>query len=460
MTAPTYSSDTREATGLRQAREALASGRASATALTEQALRAAEAARHAVNAFAAIDWDRALKAAADSDRRHAKGAARPLEGLPIAIKDLVDTRGIETRYGSPAYLGHVPAADADIVRALTAQGAIVIGKTTTHEFAWGVTTASERFGNTVNPLDRTRIPGGSSGGAAAAIAYGAVMAGVGTDTGGSVRIPAALCGVVGYKPTFGTFSTRGVFPLAPTCDHVGLLGRSVDDVRLLAGSLGVEAPESDAWLSARIGIIREAAPVPLSVQVGEAFDEAVHRLRQTFSCVPVETTGLFDAAFDAFAGIVLIEGGIEHFRRNSWERIAAHYGPETVDRLSRAKTMDLAAYARAQQNRRQFVTRLQVAMAAVDYLVLPTCPCIAPHLDADTVHIGTWTGTVREALMTYTAPFNLAGYPAISIPLQARTGQLPAALQIVARPGDDGALLQIAQQMASMLEADVLPACA
>ena len=448
---------------LRAAREWLAAGRTSATALAEQALRAAETARHTVNAFAAIDWDRALKAAADSDRRLAEGVARPLEGLPIAVKDLIDTRGIETRYGSPAYMGHVPAADADIVKALTAQGAIVIGKTTTHEFAWGVTTASERFGNTLNPLDRSRIPGGSSGGAAAAIACGAVLGGVGTDTGGSVRIPAALCGVTGFKPTFGTFSAHGVFPLAPTCDHVGLLGRHVDDVRLMAGALGIESPHSDAWLSARLGVIREIAPVPLSAEVGAAFDGAVQRLAQTFSCVPVEAAAVFDGAFAAFAGIVLMEGGIEHFRRSDWTHIAASYGAETVDRLSRARTMDLAAYASAQQGRRQLAERLHAAMAAVDYLVLPTCPCVAPHLDHDTVGIGAWSGTVREALMTYTAPFNLAGYPAISLPLAARPGQLPAALQIVAKPGDDGALLQIAHQMAALLAAgadvEAGPAC-
>ncbi|SDD91867.1 aspartyl-tRNA(Asn)/glutamyl-tRNA(Gln) amidotransferase subunit A [Cupriavidus sp. YR651] len=441
-----------QATGLRKTLRALAARRITATALTEQALEAAEASKRSLNAFSAIDWDRALKAAAESDRRYGENRQRPLEGLPIAIKDLIDTKGMETRYGSAAYLGNLPAADADIVRALVERGAIIIGKTTTHEFAWGVTTASARFGDTLNPLDRSRIPGGSSGGAAAAIAHGAVMAGVGTDTGGSVRIPAALCGVVGFKPTLGTLSTRGVFPLAPSCDHVGLLGEQVDDVVMLAEALHIEVPESDAWLSARLGVIREIAPVPLSPDIAAAFDGAMQRLAQIFACVNIGTSGLFDAVFDAFASIVLIEGGIEHFRRNDWDRIATHYNPETVDRLKRAETMDLRAYAAAQQTRRQFTARLHEVMSTVDYLVLPTCPCIAPHLDASNVSIGAWTGTVREALMTYTAPFNIAGFPAISIPLPTGDHSLPAALQIVARPGDDGALLQIAQQMEQMLQ--------
>ncbi|MFP3753933.1 Biuret hydrolase [compost metagenome] len=439
--------------GLRRSLDALATRQVSATALAEQALHEAEASKRAVNAFSTIDWDRALKAAAESDRRYAENRQRPLEGLPIAIKDLIDTKGMETRYGSAAYLGHLPAADADIVKALTERGAIVVGKTTTHEFAWGVTTASARFGDTLNPLDRTRIPGGSSGGAAAAIAYGAVMAGVGTDTGGSVRIPAALCGVVGYKPTFDTFSTRGVFPLAPSCDHVGLLGAQVDDVLLLADALHIEVPESDAWLSARVGVIPEIAPVPASPAVAAAFERAIERLGRVFACVNVDTSGVFDGAFDAFANIVLIEGGIEHFRRNDRDRIATHYNPETVDRLRRAETMDLSGYAAAQQTRRQFTARLREAMSTVDYLVLPTCPCVAPYLGAATVEIGAWSGTVREALMTYTAPFNIAGFPAISIPLPSGDCSLPAALQVVAKPGDDGALLQIAQQMELLLRA-------
>jgi len=240
------SSEAPRAPGLRQALDDLATRRMTAIALTEQALESAEACKRTVNAFSVIDWDRALKAAAQSDLRYAQGSQRPLEGLPIGVKDLIDTKDVETRYGSAAYLGHVPAADADIVKSLVEQGAILIGKTTTHEFAWGVTTASSVYGDTLNPLDRTRIPGGSSGGAAAAIAYGAVAAGLGTDTGGSVRIPAALCGVVGFKPTLGALSTRGVFPLAPTLDHPGLLGESVDDVVVLSGAFDIEVPENDA----------------------------------------------------------------------------------------------------------------------------------------------------------------------------------------------------------------------
>ena len=445
------------APGLRKALDALSTRRITATALTEQALEGAEASKRTINAFSVIDWDRALKAAADSDRRYAEGSQRPLEGLPIGVKDLIDTKGIETRYGSAAYLGHVPAADADIVKALVERGAIIIGKTATHEFALGVTTASTAYGDTLNPLDSTRIPGGSSGGAAAAIAYGAVAAGLGTDTGGSVRIPAALCGVVGFKPTFGALSTRGVFPLAPTFDHPGLLGHRVDDVVILSDAFGIEVPENDAWVSARLGVVREVAPVPLSPEIASAFDEAIDSLSEAFACVNVSTSCLFDTVYEAFANIVLVEASIEHFRKNDWDRIVTHYDSEIVERLERAKTMVLRDYAQAQQTRRTFTAKLHQVMSTVDYLILPTCPCIAPRVNAGEVRIGDWSGTVREALMTYTAPFNVAGFPSISIPLALGDRILPAALQIVARPGDDGALLQIAQQMELMLQTGVSP---
>ena len=439
------------APGLRRALEALATRRITVSGLIEQALDAAEAGKRELHAFAAIDWDGALSAAAESERRYAQGRQRPLEGLAIGVKDLIDTRGIETSYGSAAYLGHLPAFDADIVRALIERGAIPIGKTTTHEFAWGVTTASATFGDTLNPLDRTRIPGGSSGGTAAAIAYGAVAAGLGTDTGGSVRIPAALCGVVGFKPTFGALPTRGIFPLAPTLDHPGFLGETVDDIAVLAGAFHIEVPRNAESPHARLGVIREIAPVPLSAEIAAAFDGAVTRLAEAFACTTLDAPGLFGGVFEAFAHIVLAEGGAEHFRRNDADRIAAHYGRETIDRLERARTLTLGDYARAQQTRRDFTARLHRAMSEVDCLVLPTCPCTAPRVNQASIDIGNWSGTVREALMTYTAPFNVAGFPAISIPLAARDGLLPAALQIVAKPGHDAALLQIAQQIEQML---------
>lgn len=455
--APDYHPAPARSPGLRDTLAALRDGRTTAHAQAKQALLRAEACKSDFHAFSVIDWERALKAAADSDRRYEAGQPRSLEGLPIAVKDLIDTRGIETRYGSEAYLGHVPGIDADVVQALAERGAIVIGKTTTHEFAWGVTTASAAFGDTLNPLDTARIPGGSSGGAAVAIAGGAVAAGLGTDTGGSVRIPAALCGVAGFKPTLGALPTRGIFPLAPTLDHPGLLGGGVEDIMVLAEAFGIALPESDAWLSARLGVLAGIPPVPAEAAVAAAFDSAIARLGNVLSCEPMHAAGLFDGAYEAFAGIVLAEAAMEHFRRNDAARIAACYSADTQGRLALAGDLVMRDYATAQQTRHRLTRALRALLSTVDYLVLPTCPCLAPPHGVDALAIDGWSGTVRQALMGYTAPFNLAGFPAISIPLPARDGGLPAAMQIVARPGDDGPLLKIALEIERLLLAPSSP---
>jgi aspartyl-tRNA(Asn)/glutamyl-tRNA(Gln) amidotransferase subunit A len=231
------------------------------------------------------------------------------------------------------------------------------------------------------------------------------------------------------------------------------LARRSSTVALLASAFDIEVPQHASPASARLGVVREIAPVPLSAEVASAFDTTVASLGRFFACTTVDEPGLFDGLFEAFAHIVLTEGGVEHFRRNDAGRIAGHYSHETIERLERARTLTLGDYARAQQTRREFITRLHRAMSAVDYLVLPTCPCTAPRVGQSSIDIGDWSGTVREALMTYTAPFNVAGFPAVSIPLPAPDGRLPAALQIVAKPGCDGALLQISRQIERRMHA-------
>ena len=254
-----------------QTLQALRERDADAVDVTRDALERAKRCKSEINAFSKIDTERALTAAAESDRRYREGRARLLEGVPIAVKDMIDTAGCETRYGSQAFVGNIPTRDARVVETLRQSGAIILGKTTTHEFAWGVTTASEAFGDTKNPVDHSRVPGGSSGGMAAAIADGAVSAGLGTDTGGSVRIPAALCGTVGYKPTFGRLSSQGVFPLSKSLDHPGILGAKVADVEALAAAFGIVAGKLSGKL--RIGVIDALSPVPTDSTVRSAFPD-------------------------------------------------------------------------------------------------------------------------------------------------------------------------------------------
>jgi aspartyl-tRNA(Asn)/glutamyl-tRNA(Gln) amidotransferase subunit A len=436
---------------LGEALDGLRSGRLTVHELISHAVDQAQASTEHVNAFSVVARDRALAAAEESQRRYNSGTARSLEGLPIAVKDLIDTQNMETCYGSAAYAGHVPEVDADIVRVLVQQGAIVLGKTRTHEFGWGVTTTSPTFGNTLNPFDLERIPGGSSGGAAAALSYGVTCGSLGTDTGGSVRIPATLCGVVGFKPTFGALPRRGIFPLAHTLDHPGLLGRDVRDIQILAKACGLSKEETKSAATIRLGIIHEVRPVPLSEDVAQAFDAAIARLEKVYSAALVTDETLFEDVFNVFAGIVLTEGGVTHFSRSDPDRIATEYSPETADRLERAKGVSLRDYSMWQEGRRTFMAKLGSAMADIDFLLLPTCPCVAPRINETEIQIGSWSGTIREALMAYTAPFNVAGFPAISVPLRSDRDHLPMGLQIVAHPHNDAALVQFARAVEAHL---------
>jgi aspartyl-tRNA(Asn)/glutamyl-tRNA(Gln) amidotransferase subunit A len=346
----------------------------------------------------------------------------------------------------------MPSADAEVIRTLRKKGAAIIGKTTTHEFAWGVTTASEHFGDTLNPWDHSKIPGGSSGGMAAAIAYGTVSAGLGTDTGGSVRIPAALCGVVGFKPTYGLLSTQGVFPLAPSLDHVGVMGRSVGDVEMLASALGIRSGTAPRTSRYRIGIAGKTNDLPISSDVQRSLEKARVILEPHYDVVEVGDLPSFKRGFEVFAGIVLAEGGMVHFSRHDREYVKASYGSETASRLAIAEQTTIGTYADSQQARRAFVHQLDNAMADLDFMLLPTCPCTAPALGADRITMDSWSGSIREALMIYTAPFNLAGMPALSLPIfQAEADGMPVGLQIAARRGGDNGLLAFASEVEAHL---------
>ncbi|WP_332303204.1 amidase [Rhizobium sp. GR12] len=423
-------------------------GAISPAGVVDDAIREARHCQAAVNAFAEIDEIGARDAASEAEHRYREGRTRTLEGVVIAVKDMIDTRGVPTRYGSMAYVDHVPGKDAEVVRTLKDSGAIIVGKTTTHEFAWGVTTSSPDFGDTLNPHDHSRIPGGSSGGMAAAVAYGAVRAGLGTDTGGSVRIPAALCGVVGFKPTYGRLPLGGVFPLASSLDHVGVLGQTVDDVARVCKPMGIDSNTVLSPPRKRIGVFRQIGRVPLSSDVAESFDTACACLRLQYDLVELDGDNLFSQCFAAFAGIVLSEGGVAHFARHDISFIAANYGRETASRLKLSAAVELAQYANWQQTRRRFMEDIDRMISNFDLLITPTCPCVAPRIGAEEVAIGPWSGSIREALMTYTVPFNLAGLPAISLPIPGSWNEgLPVGLQAIAKRGSDEDLLVAAMEI-------------
>lgn len=430
----------------------LNTGETTSRQLVRTALEKAERCRAELNALAAIN-ESAMDFAAESDRRYARGLARDLEGIPIVIKDVIETADIETRYGSAAYLGNVPKTDAKVVGRLREAGAIILGKATTHEFAWGVTTSSDAFGNTLNPADPTRIPGGSSGGSAAAVAYGVAPASIGTDTGGSVRIPAALCGVVGLKPTYGVLSMEGVFPLAPTLDHLGIICQDAQDLIILARALGMNVSRDDFGgdnkAMRKIGILDAPGDVPVEQSISNDFSAVAERLRRDHDVVEVKTR--LDEAYSIFANLVLAEGGMTHFSRSCSRLIGERYSRETFSRLERARTLSIGDFARAQEARQAFSAKIASLFEQIEILILPTCPCPAPPIGEEEVQIGAWSGDIRKALMTYTAPFNLVGYPAVTLPLPRRAASLPAGLQIVGRSGRDSDVVHAAIQLQKLV---------
>ena len=399
-----------------------------------------------VNAFARLH-------AQYSAHRIASGQARPLEGVPVAVKDLIDTDFLPTTYGAAIYRGHQPGVNAEVVQRLLDAGAVIIGKTATHEFAWGVTTDNPHFGPTRNPWDPQRVPGGSSGGSAVAVAAGFCPIAIGTDTAGSIRIPAALCGVVGLRPTHGSVSAQGVHPLAPSLDTVGPMARTVADLRLAAKVLNPAFPQDAPRKRLRVAALGSGG-------AGHALDlAAVERALDLLSKDPrFEVIELdFDLeARDAYAlmsTIVLAEGLRTHRARGTWPSQAEQYGADVRQRLEYAASVSGADYARAMEERDKLRARVRRFLQDVDVLVGPVVN-VPPRLvedrsrDVETVF--------RAGVMTDAAPQSLAGMPSCVVPVGVMDG-LPVAVQCTADLGCDAWTLLVAEAIESAVGHAVAP---
>ena len=431
----------------------LRDGRTTAAALVEGSLEAIAHRDGELNAFITVMADDARAAAAQADRDRAAGRPTgPLHGIPVSVKDLLDLRGLPTTAASRARAGHRAAADAPVLAALRRAGAIFVGKCNLHEFAFGTTGADSAFGPTRNPHAPAHVAGGSSGGSAVSVAAGMALASVGTDTGGSIRIPAAACGVVGLKPTFGELSCDGVVPLAPTLDHVGPLGLTVDDVAVVYRALtdgGAPAAAhaggaDDGGLPAaiRIGLPRRYFLDLLDPAVRAAFEAAVDRLR----------TGGAELATVDIPHAPEIPRAYRHTQLR--EAYAAHaatlaergrdYSPAVRQRLELDRSVSAADYARAQELRETLRGEVDAALAGREALLLPTLAIAAPRLGAEEVAVGERTADVRSVTLRLTQLFNLTGHPAVSIPCGTTPAGLPCAAQLVGRRGATGRLLALA----------------
>ena len=385
--------------------------------------------------------------------RIARGQARPLEGVPVAVKDLIDTDFLPTTYGSGIYRRHEPQMNAEVVQRLLDAGAVIIGKTATHEFAWGVTTDNPHFGPTRNPWDPTRVPGGSSGGSAAALAAGFCPIAIGTDTAGSIRIPAALCGVVGLRPTHGSVSAVGVHALAPTLDTVGPMARTVADVRLAAEVLNPGlANERSVPSRLRVAAVRTTAG-------DESGLAAVRRAMVLLSQDPRIDVVELDAdlgtreAYALMSTIVLAEGLRVHRSRGTWPSQAARYGSDVRQRLEYAARVSGADHTRATEERDKLRAKIRSLLQDVDVLV---CPIVnVPPRKVEDRSPGVETA-FRAGVMTDAAPQSLAGMPSCAVPVGVVDG-LPVAVQCTADLGRDRWTLLVAEAIESAVGDHLAP---
>lgn len=383
-----------------------------------------------LNAFYEVFWDEARQSAAQAARELRSGLDRgPLHGIPIGVKDLFDVKGYRTTAGAhPGF--HPPAAveDAAVIGRLRAAGAILVGKTSLHEWAFGVSTNNAHFGPTRNPHDPARMVGGSSGGSGAALAAGLCMGALGTDTGGSIRIPSSLCGVVGIKPTLGRVSTQGVAPLSRSLDTMGPMATTVDDAFLL--------------LEGMCGFRPEPGPKPrIVVPKGYFLEECDPRIVDLVSAVGVvESVDLGDvkAAWEANAVILLSDAAAIH--ENRLREHPEWFGESIGPRLKNGLAHRGVDYARARDEQRDWTARLERALGKETVLAVPSTP-------APATVIGDREGPALSRLMTrFTSPFNLAGVPVLCVPIGKVDG-LPVGLQLVAGAGRESLLKAAADSL-------------
>jgi len=430
---------------LTQLRSRLERGEVSAVAAVRASLENIAAGNEELRAFISLRESEALREAqaVDSSKAAASGkaaesAARTLCGVPLAIKDLIDVRGMRTTAASRVLEGE-PAAtdDAECVRRLRTAGAIIVGKTNLHEFAYGGSGAVSAFGAARNPLDRARVCGGSSSGSAAAVAAGMCFGALGTDTAGSVRLPAACCGVVGFKPTWGAVSVAGVIPLAWSYDHVGPLARTVEDAGVLFAVLAGEAPQWTHGIAAqggelRCGVARKYFCQEMAPEVEAGFERALDAARGLgWSLCEVEIEVSEDRTASNAESWAFHEKWVA-------ER-GALYDPRTLPRILNGKKVGLEAYVEARRELELLRERCRAGVQGVDVVLTPTSPILPPTLEE---LAGPQARALELKMLCNTRPFNVLGWPAVTLPCAPMVG-----VQISAGWGKDWLALAAAREI-------------
>lgn len=440
---------------IREAATALRNRETTSVGLTRECLDRIERLQPRLNAFITVTPDRALAEAALRDRELAAGTDRgPLHGIPIALKDVFETKGIRTTCGSRLYWDHVPARDAAVAERLEAAGTVLVGKTGMHELAYGVTNNNPHFGPVRNPWNPDHVPGGSSGGSGSAVAAGMCYMAMGSDTGGSIRIPAAFCGIAGLKPTYGRVSRYGVLPLDFSLDHMGPLTRSVADAGLVLNALaGADPrdptcstrpyapyqPEDGASLAGlRIGIPENFYFEDLEEGIDAAVRgvaAAARKLGAELAAVRVPDV----AALNAIGRVILLSEAsatMEPF----WDR-RAEMGADVLSLFDQGRHLPATEYIQAQRLRRVMQEQFGALFESVDCLLTPATPNRAPRIGEAAITIGGKSLDTRLASTRLVRGINVLGLPALAFPCGV-IGGLPVSVQLVGRAFEEALLLR------------------
>jgi aspartyl-tRNA(Asn)/glutamyl-tRNA(Gln) amidotransferase subunit A len=414
-----------------------------------------------VGGFTALCLERARDEARAAEAAWERGEARALEGVPFGVKDLFDSEGVRTAYGSPMFASHVPASDAEAVRRARAAGAILVGKTQTHEFAWGITSVNELLGSSRNPWALERMSGGSSGGSAVALAAGEVPLALACDTGGSIRVPAAFCGVVGLKPTYGRISAAGVRPLARALDHPGPMARTPADAALLLEAIAgvddadpatLDVPLGDLRGELRrglggltVGVCADLHLIPLAPDVRDVFDRTVRSLESAGARlveVSLPEAPLVYPTFRVTQGAEALDG---HRRAGLYPDRRDEYGEDVVGRLDASAEITLDQYLAAAADRQRLRAGFARLFRSCDVLLTPVGAGSPLPIGKETVlHEGAEL-TFRELVMTYTTPQDLTGLPACALRAGFDALGIPVGVQFTAPPWQEALVLRAAQ---------------
>lgn len=431
-----------------QAAEALRAHKVSSVELTRQCLACIARSNPVFNAFITITADSALARAGELDRELAHGILRgPFHGIPIAHKDLMWTKGIRTTSGSRIFADFVPDRDADVVKRFADAGAVLVGKTGLHEFAYGITSDNPHFGTIRNPRNPEHSPGGSSGGSGVAVATGMAMMATGTDTGGSIRVPASFCGVAGFKPTYGLIDRNGVQPLGLSLDHVGPMAQSVGDLRLALDVMSKPSrrkPAPKSLAEIRIGLPENFYFETVAPGIQAVIEGAAHQAERLGG--QVKHVRVPDIEMLNHCGLVILlsEAAAVH-QPHSHRR--DDFGSDVLALLDQGSLVPAADYVNAQRQRRLLVDEFRALFRTIDCLFTPATPIAAPRIGQTEIELSGARHDTRILTTRFARGFNVLGFPALSIPAGSTPEGLPIGLQIVARPYQDNLVLALGEAL-------------